>query len=165
MIAKFFLGIAIVAFTTFCGYLLGNKYRKRKLFFTQWTLFNERFLNEISYYRNPLQDFFVKYSYKGEFEYLLQRFLECVKDRQSLKNNLIYETDFNFIKADEKVFIEDYFAMLGKGDSSSQKNHFSTYKNSLFELEKQATETCKKYVDLYIKLGFLFGLFILILIL
>lgn len=165
MMVKFLLGVAIIAFTTFCGYLFGKKYRKRKLFFTQWNLFNERFLNEIAYYRLPLQEFITKYPYKTEFDILLQRFIECVKKRIPLKGNLLKSTEFHFLKEDEKNVIEDYFLMLGKGDSQSQKNYFSSMKETLITREKQAVDVCKKFGDLYIKLGFLCGLLILILIL
>ena len=165
MMAKFLLGIAIVAFTTFCGYLFGKKHRKRKLFFTQLTSFNERFINEISYYRQPLSDFIMKYSYKTEFAFLLERFLSCIKERIPLKDNLLNIPEFQFIKREEKNVIEDYFSMLGKGDSTSQKNYFAATKETLISMEKQAVQVCKKYGDLYIKLGFLCGLLILILIL
>ena len=67
MLIKFLLGIAIVAFTSFCGYLFSGKYRKRSLFFRQLNAFNERFLTEISYYRRPIGEFATRYSYKGEF--------------------------------------------------------------------------------------------------
>ena len=165
MMIKFLLGVCVVAFTTFIGYLLGRKHRKKKLFFTQFSLFNERFINEISYYRHPLKDFITKYSYKNEFETLLERYLYCIKDRVALKGNLIHTADFDFLKTDEKNVVEDYFQMLGKGDSFSQKNYFSSMKEPLSTLEKTSVSTCKKYGDLYIKLGFLCGLLILILIL
>ena len=54
MLTKFFFGIAIIAFTTYCGYLLSKKYRRRKVFYEQFYTFNERFLNEITYYKRPL---------------------------------------------------------------------------------------------------------------
>lgn len=165
MMIKFLLGILIVAFTTFCGYLLGKKYRKRKQFFMEFSLFNERFINEISYYRQPLHDFCLKYAYKSDFDFLLQRFLYCVKERTPLRENLLPLGEFSFLKAEEKNIIVNYFSMLGKGDSVSQKTYFSSMKESLSRLEKGATETCKRYVDLYIKIGFLCGLLILILIL
>ena len=76
MMIKFLLGIAIVAFTSFCGYVFTKKYRRRKLFFTQLKELNERFLNEISYYRRPLGDFFRSGTYKGEFYFLVEEFLE-----------------------------------------------------------------------------------------
>ena len=64
---KFLFGIVMIAFTSFCGYLLARKYRQRKLFFRQLYEFNERFLTEIAYYRRPIQEFAAKYTYRGEY--------------------------------------------------------------------------------------------------
>lgn len=72
---KFILGVAIVCFTSFCGYLLAKKYRQRKSFFVQMNEFNERFLSEIAYYRRPIKEFSEKYEYKGEFDELLSSFV------------------------------------------------------------------------------------------
>ena len=75
---KFILGMAIVCFTSFCGYVLAKKYRQRKNFFAQMNEFNERFLSEIAYYRRPVGEFAEKYAYKGEFEILLNAFLDSL---------------------------------------------------------------------------------------
>ena len=164
MTAKFLLGIVIVGFTSFCGYLLSKKYRIRKVFFTQFREFNERFLNEMTYYRRPLAEFFKKYQYKGEFSFLLEDYLLYVRKGQTSFEKLLENADFHFLKKDEKAFICDYLSMLGKGDSASQKSYFSSVKEQIKKQETEAIEIGKKYADLYIKLGFLFGLFILILI-
>ena len=161
---KFLLGVAIVAFTTFCAYVLSKKYRKRKTYFTQWTTFNERFLNEITYCKRPLQSFFNGYVYKDEFGETLENFSNCMKNRLPLRDNLLSGEAFYFIKKDEKTLIEDYFSQLGKGDSVSQKTYFQSMSAELQKRQTEATETAKKYGDLYIKLGFLCGLLILILV-
>ena len=160
--AKFLLGIAIVAFTSFLGYLLAKKYRKRKDFFVQFTLFNERFLSEISYRRRPLSEFFRKYAYKGEFLTVLQNFFDRIKSER--QEPLTESGDFDFLTNEQKSVTEDYFLMLGRGDSSSQKAYFSAQKETLINLEKQAKTDCKRYGDLFVKIGFLCGLLILILI-
>ena len=162
--AKFLLGIAIVAFTSFCGYLLTKKYRRRKLFFTQFYEFNERFLNEIAYYRRPLAEFVSNYAYRGEFNELLERYVEKTSGRNGSFDLVSDNTTFDFLKQDEKRAICDYFSMLGKGDSNSQKNYFSSVKDTIGKFRKEAEDTNKRYGDLYIKLGFLCGLLILILI-
>ena len=59
---KFLLGVCIVAFTSFCGYFFAKKYAKRKLFLEQLKEFNDRFINEIGYYKRPLGEFISKYS-------------------------------------------------------------------------------------------------------
>ncbi len=131
----------------------------------QFTLFNERFINEISYYKRPLQAFFTKYAYKDTFASLLNHFLYCVQNGVPLQGNLLTNNDFDFLNKEEKTVVENYFSMLGKGDSASQKTYFSAQKQALTTLEKESADCCKKYGDLYVKLGFLCGLLILILIL
>ena len=165
MVVKFFLGIAIIAFTSFCGYVLAKKYRQRKLFLGQFYSFNERFINEISYYRRPIIEFALEYSYKGEFAYLLECFFKDVENASYVLELTLARNEFSFLKKEEKVFIKDYFLSLGRGDSASQKTHFSSLKQSLQNMQTEAETTCKRYGDLYIKIGFLFGLLILILIL
>ena len=160
---KLFLGIIIVITCTLCGYLFSAKYRRRKQFFTQFFEFNERFISEISYYRRPLKECIARYAYKGEFSKMLERFFYVVetKDNVTLFDG---SNEFFFLKQDEQRSIEDYFRMLGKGDSASQKIYFGARKDELQKWQSEAIITCKKYADLYIKLGFLFGLFLFILL-
>ena len=99
--AKFFLGLAIVAFTSFCGYLFAKKYRQRKQFFSQWKEFNERFLNEISYYRRPLIEFVFKYPYKGEFNKLLERFFQTIEERNLFLGIVYDKIEYAFLSKQE----------------------------------------------------------------
>lgn len=160
---KFFLGIAIVAFTTLCGYLLAKKYRQRALFFKQFHVFNERFLNEIAYYKRPVREFISQYSYKGDFGELLSHFLARVEKGKDLVG-FLEEDAFSFLTEEEIRLLENYFLMLGKGDSLSQRNYFSSMKAALTTYDTEAQTTCKQYGDLYVKFGFLCGLLLLILI-
>lgn len=162
---KLFLGIAVVAFTSLCGYVLARKYRQKQLFFRQFYTFNERFINEISYYRRPLQEFVKKYAYKEEFNQLLLAFFYSLEKKRLVLKDILDKQEYDFLKQEEKVVVMDYFLMLGKGDSASQKLYFSSMRDVLSKLQKEAEDTCKKYADLYIKIGFLLGLLILILIL
>lgn len=160
---KFLLGVAIVAFSSYCGFVFAKKYRKRKLFFGQLKEFNERFLSEISYYRRPIGEFATAYFYKGEFQDFLQTyFAEIDELSQNLEKTVAFD-DCEFLNDEEKSVITDYFKMLGKGDSASQKLYFSAAKERLVKMQASAENDCKKYGDLYVKLGFLFGLFVLIL--
>lgn len=89
MMTKFLFGVALVAFGSFCGYVLAKKYRQRKLFFAQLQLFNERFISEVSYYRRPVREFVNLYAFQGEFRALLQEFLENIeKKRYAVINSL-----------------------------------------------------------------------------
>ncbi len=162
--AKFLLGVAIIAFTSFCGYLLTKKYRRRKQFFSQLFEFNERFLAEITYYRRPLRAFVSAYTYRGEFQELLLDYFAETSNQGHVFIERIDNSEYDFLKKEEKRTVYDYFSMLGKGDSNSQKNYFTSVKETLSKLKKEAEENNKKYGDLYVKLGFLCGLLILILV-
>ena len=147
-----------MVFSSFCGYYFAKRYRQRKSFFRQLYEFNQRFLNEIAYYRRPLREFIGKYSYQSDFEVVLQAYCS------SLNGELFDLTGYVFLKEDERIFLYDYFQMLGKGDSSSQKSYYSSVKDGLLKWKMTSEQEAKKYEDLYVKLGFLCGLFILILI-
>ena len=162
--AKFLLGVAIIAFTSFCGYLLAKKYRQRKQFFAQFREFNERFLTEIAYYRRPIAQFINGYAYKGEFDELLKEYFSVMEKHSQTDRAFIDLPEYSFLTQEEKGFIGDYFLMLGKGDSSSQKGYFSSVKDKIIKWQLDSAEQCKRYGDLYIKIGFLCGLLVLILI-
>jgi stage III sporulation protein AB len=162
---KLLLGVLIVCFTSYCGYFLSKKYQIRKLFFIQLYEFNEYYLNEISYFRRPLPEILKRRAYKGAFGDLLNGYFGVLKEN-STKKTAIYSliSAYDFLTEDEKGIIGDYFSMLGSGDSNSQKEYFSSVKNSLAERKSQSVSNAEKYGGLFIKLGFLFGLTILILI-
>ena len=160
---KFFFGLTMIAFTSFCGYLLARKYRQRKLFFRQLYEFNERFLTEIAYYRRPLREFAAKYTYRGEFAELLERFFEELDNEMVQEATFVDKAHFSFLKEEECRAVKDYFFMLGRGDSASQRSYFSSVKEELFSKCLDVEKTCKKYADLYVKIGFLCGLLLLIL--
>lgn len=160
---KFLLGLCVIAFTTFIGYLLTKKHRKKKAFFTQFYDFNNRFLNEISYFKRPVGQFISRYTYKGEFDDLLKAYLKGI-NTPFFMENVLKSDDFSFLNKEEKVFLTDYFLTLGKGNSATQTAYYSGANEQLKLLKTQAERDNKRYGDLYIKLGFLCGLLILILI-
>ena len=163
MFVKFIFGLGIVGFTSFCGYLFTKKYRQRKLFFAQFKEFNERFLSEVTYYRRPIKAFVASYAYRGEFDRFLKIFFRRLENGQAQVCALDFKAEFPFLRNEERQTVSDYFLMLGKGDSASQKAYFSSVRERLTTLCGAAERDCKAYGDLYIKLGFLCGLLILIL--
>jgi stage III sporulation protein AB len=151
-----------VCLCTCFGYLLAGNYRNRKQFYKHLFDFNERFLNEIAYYKRPLGEFIAKYRYTGYFQEVLQAF-QWQLSNQSLHTGVDFK-QLQFLKREETEFLGDYFQMLGKGDSSSQKSYFTAMKDEIGKRYNAAEKEYNKYGDLYIKLGFLCGLFLLILI-
>ncbi len=162
---KFLLGVAIVAFTSLCGRMLAKKYRQRREFFKQFQEFNERFLSEISYMRRPLKEFAASYSYQGEFQELLNDYFSSLEEQLAPGTPFYQREKISFIKEEEAHVLENYFLMLGKGDSAAQKGYFSSVSGKLVALQAETEREAQRYGDLYVKIGFLCGLLILILIL
>ena len=127
---KFIVGIAIVAFCSFCGYKLAGKYRRKKEFYRQFSVFNQRFLEELGYHRRPIAEFARHYRYQGDFQILINCFLSSLNTKQD-DNAFLEEGQFPFLKKEERMEIQDYFFMLGRGDTQAQKNYFSSVKNWL----------------------------------
>ncbi len=161
---KFLLGIAIIGFTTLCGRMLAKKYRVRRDFFKQFKEFNERFLSEISYARRPLKDFVYAYTYQGEFQELLRDYFQALENDYDKLRVFVERAKYSFLTEEETRILENYFLMLGKGDSASQKGYFSSVSDTLSKLNANGEKDAKRYGDLYVKIGFLCGLLILILI-
>lgn len=158
---RFVVGLAVVAFTTFCGNFLSGKYKKRKRLFQEASSFNEGFLEEIIYTKRPFEEFCQKRIATGAFSELLVAELSRREKRRTSPLDL---SEYTFISPDEKQFFSEYFSTFGRGDSLSQRGYFTQAGNHLQALKQKAEEECKKYVELYTKMGFLCGLAILIIL-
>lgn len=115
--------------------------------------FNERFISELSFARRPLKEFFAEYEYKGDFLTLLNSYAEAG-----------FNCSFSFLSPDDINFVSGYFSRLGKGDAYEQSGYFAAQRDSLASLKTESENDEKKYGGLYIKLGFLAGLAIAVVI-
>ena len=158
---KFIVGIVVVIFTTYCGRYFARKYTLRKKFFEQAYSFNNDFLEELNYSKRPLGEFLAKRQYHGEFEEVL---MEEIKRRNLRKMLPLSLEEYLFLTMDERRFFGDYFLHLGRGDTNAQKSYYLRAENSINSFKTKAVEECKRYIDLYTKMGFLLGLAILIIL-
>jgi stage III sporulation protein AB len=118
-------------------------------------------LEEIIYTKRPFEEFCQKRITTGEFSELLIEELTRRAKRRTMPIDL---TEYSFLSQDEKQFFTEYFSAFGRGDSLSQKGYFTQAGNRLESLKLKAEEECKKYVELYTKMGFLCGLALLIIL-
>ena len=161
---KILLGIAVLFFSTFCGYFFSKKYRNRKDFFVKMSAFNDCFLNEIFYYKRPLSEVVKESSLKGGFGLFASYFLKNLSRPNLLLDSKVALENMGCFSKDEQEFILRYFSSLGKGDSRAQTQYFLSIKTSLNEYMDRAKADYSRYGKLYLKLGFLSGLAILVLI-
>lgn len=151
---KLFIGFLVVIICLILGNLLSLKYSERKRFYRDFCDFNERLIQEVAYSQNTIN-------------HLLN---DCPSTcfYQSVKNNILEKKSLdkvNFLTENEFDFFKDYLSKLGKSDKSTQLN-FLTYSSSgLYKLKNDSEGEEKKYKSLYLKMSFLIGLIILIILL
>ena len=151
---RVFIGVLLVFLTTLIANLMCQKYRDRQVFFLKLNSFHEKIKREVLYSQKSVKkileedDFF-------DFSKILLNYLENNKFLLNLK--YLRKNDFEFIKS--------YCENVGVADADSQLKYLQSVDAQVVELFNQAKEEQEIYCKLYIKLGFLIGLIILVVIL
>lgn len=146
------LYILIISLTTYLGYLYNKKYENRYVFYKNYNDFLVKFSNSISFSNEKMKIFLEKNSSKFYDDIL--KFKEDKKELKYSYLNEIENKDFN-----------DFLLNLGKGDSDSQLNFLKSKEKEVFDKMNESKTENEKYKNLFVKLGFLFGLIIVISIL
>lgn len=142
----------VLAFCILLGYLAAGKYRARKKFYFDFSAFNERYMSELKYRRRAVKEV-VGECAEGEFRSAILRGLQGEELRPPA-----------YLTEEEQGFYTEYVGMLGKGDSRSQTDFFEHKRGEIEEKRKSAEAEAKSRGELYWKLGLLFGLAFIILI-
>ena len=69
-----------------------------------------------------------------------------------------------FLNGEERFLIEDLFSILGKSDANSQIESVTAFKKEFTKISAEKYEKYKKFNVLFVKLGFLSGLLIFVLV-
>ena len=147
-----YIGLLLLIICTFSGYRLSVKYSDRRIFFTDFYSFNEKMINEVSFSQNSLLSLIENESKLNRdfgkliFEIINTKEKNCVK----------------YLKDEEIEMISGYINKLGKSDRESQITYLSSEKKIIDEMRVAAINEEKKYAKLYVKLGFLFGLIVFV---
>lgn len=149
-----YIGVLILIICTFAGFRLSAKYTERKNFFTDFYSFNDKLINEVSFSQNSL--------------------LKIIEGEKNLNRDFgkcLYETingedkkPIKYLKKEEYKIILEYVNKIGKSDRESQIVYLTSEKKIIDEIRISAINEEKRFGKLYVKLGFLFGLIIFILL-
>ena len=71
---------------------------------------------------------------------------------------------FKYLTADENKFLEDYFLKIGKSNSQVENGFLNSLTDEIINKSSQSAVNEVKYKKLYIKIGFLLGLMLFILL-
>lgn len=148
-------GATLVAISTLTGFLLSVKYTERKKFYTDFYSFNKKYLECVSFSGDSVKKILSENNTAGsDFYGYVESFI----------NNNEKTFTKKYLSEEESVFLRDYASSLGRGDYETEKKKASVSLEKIKERMDRSLEEEKKYKPLLIKLGFLFGGIIFILI-
>lgn len=148
------IGSVIVAITTYAGYAVSKKYYYKRKFYQSFYDFNLIMRSEIAYGKNTVKTI-IKQNDDGE---------EFYRNLKEFINNEEYKK-VEYFNASENDFVRNYFNTIGEGDAVSQTKFVDGTEGRLKKYLEDACANEKKYKTLYIKLGFMVGLIIMIILL
>lgn len=153
---KIVAGVLLLVLSTISGFVFSFKYSERKKSFEKVLAFNSAVKNEVIFSKTSIVSVIKKTECDCPLiEYIRSYFIEKKCKEENLK----------ILKKGEKDFFIEYVKGLGQGDKKSQTNFLEASEAKLKNYLAEAEEADKKYRPLCIKLGFLFGLVVLIILL
>ena len=127
--------------TTSIGIFLTADKKKKMQVFGELYEFNEQLLLNLKFSREPLNKIAEKYQFMPEI----------------LRGEQVLE-------GEDREIISDYIVNLGKTDALSQIDYLNGRKAALEKRKNESAQEYKKYSSLYIKIFFLVGVLIAVLI-
>lgn len=161
--------VILILLIIFCfgliGYKLSAFYISRKKFFSSLEILMSNLELDVSFSKDKLKNLILKNSENLNSKELVEfckKYFELLDKKQKLDFELVNE--IKILKKEEKDLIFLFFNSIGKLDAYSQSKEIKMYQNKVNEYYLQASDECKKYAGLYIKLGIIFGILICLLI-
>lgn len=151
---KLFLGIILLILSILISFIMSNKFYFRRVFFNDFATFNRELKQNILFKQNTLIKLINSYQIKSDFFILTKNYIE----------NGQYKFDKKYLTKQELSFFDEYLKLIGVGDKVSQLDFINSVEDIISSKQVQAVNDEKKYKILYIKLGFLIGLILLILV-
>ena len=154
---RIFILATIPLICAFLGWLLSVKFAEAQTFWEKFAYKHEKIKAEISFSQNSLSEILSdgeKNDKKDCFSVIASEYFKSGKITSKLK----------FLSEEEMRFIEKYLQNLGTTDKDSQINLLKSMEAEIKKYSTLSDDKCKKYRPLYIKLGFLSGLVIFILV-
>lgn len=148
-------GIIAICLCTFIGYYLSGRWTDRKIFYSDFLSFHNTLLKEIEFSKKSLPEIAETLSNDKDFN-------KYVKNIYFNEQGKILK--FKYLTADEIKFLEDYFLKIGKSNSQVENGFLNSLTDEITNKSTQSAINEVKYKKLYIKIGFLLGLMLFILL-
>jgi len=148
-------GIILLILCIYLGRKLSEKFVNKRKFFDDFISFNNCVKNEISFGQASLVKIINSQENKGDFYDCSSLYLR--------ENKFVFNK--NYINDREKEFYKNYLESVGRHDKKTQLEYLTFVGGELDKMLFESKENEKKYKVLYIKLGVLFGIMALIIML
>lgn len=152
---KYLIGAVLLVISVFAGYVFSYKYYERLKFYEGFCAFNKRFKTAVAFTSRAFSSV-IDDCGKNKFSVLLSEY-----KTNKRKNNGALQ----FLNEEERAYFWNYAESIGTTDRKTQLNLLEEAEKTVCEKYTKCEIDYKKYKPTCIKLGFLFGLIIFILIL
>lgn len=147
------------------GYIFSTKYKKRVQFYSSLILLAQKLDVEINFSRERLKTLIESIDEKTKKNLFCvdKNFVAYLGSESELDMNKLLEK-CSFLKNDEKEMVFLFFKNLGRSDVTGQTKEIQNFLKRFDDnLTKCAAEN-KKYGSLCLKLGFIVGLFLAVIL-
>lgn len=153
---KVFLLAFIPFLTALIGYFMSIKYATTRDFWDDFSFWHKKIKSEIAFSQRSLVEIFNndKTADNGLFLTVAKDYVQKNKTDEKL----------NFLCKEEREFLDKYFVNLGTLDIDSQLKYLDSLETELNKFVLDAESKNKRYRPLFVKMGFLIGLVIFILV-
>lgn len=161
---KILLLVFAVIATTYIGYSFSRKYKQRADFFGAVVMLCQKFNLEINYSRERVKNILKNLDdkHKKKLYGVDKNYILYLEQQEELTKDLLCK-NFKYLKEDERDLLLMFFKSLGRSDVESQSKEINNFQERFDNLTKTAVADNKKYGSLSLKLGFIAGLFIVVL--
>ncbi|MBE5754302.1 MAG: hypothetical protein E7340_03095 [Clostridiales bacterium] len=149
---KFFLGILLFLASVIFGYISSTKFTKRTDLFSEFCAFNQLTISEVEFAQNTINT--IINSIDSSFAKDVKSYLE--------QGNFI---KYDFLNEEENNLILTYLKNVGAQDKISQLQYLKKIDLDINRRLDVCKEEMKKYKSLYVKVGYLVGLILFVLVL
>ncbi|MBS4536199.1 stage III sporulation protein AB [Clostridium sp. D2Q-14] len=162
----------IIIPSTIMGIMMGKKYSNRVNNITSIINCLLVLETEIIHLSNPINVAFKNVDEKGnnKISCIFPNIVEILNSNREMslfrafkKELIVNRTKYNFTKEDEEIILS-LAKVIGVTDKEEQKKHFNTVIQQLKIQRNQAIEESKKNEKLYKKLGVIFGLLLILIL-
>ncbi len=142
------------------GFIVSNRFTKRKKFWTSLIAFADKIAIEINFSRERLRVLIENFDTANRKNLLGIdiKFIEYLDKKSELTTDFLFDKN-ELLKPDEKDLVLLFFKTLGRSDVENQTKEIKSFSERFNELKMQSDNEQKKYGALSMKLGIIAGLF------